>query len=768
MTDKFTRNQKHSLKQKSIASFFSQVKSKQTPKLATKSQSFAGSTEIKTISIDQDEARQKSKTTFKSSRKLTSSKSFTSTIHNNAKLDSNVDIGNTIGTAKTVLIQQPTLQRALSSSLFSSQGSFAEYNPSQELERLKNNKSLNNFKRPVLNSKNNGKLPFGLTRSGSSFSSTPSSSPIKKSVELDDIVPHEVTKLNAGGRRQLSFTTSAHIDSLSQIETSTQLETVPSLKRTNSSGFNFSNLKRLKPTISGNTIKQTSKSKSNTIKNEPIVLTKEQEHVIDLIVNKKQNVFYTGSAGTGKSVILSNILEQLKRLYGSESVAITASTGLAAATIGGITLHKWSNIGIGNKSVGLLVKAIEKRADAKMSWKKTRVLIIDEISMIDGTFLTKLEYVARTIRRNDRPFGGIQLVFTGDFFQLPPVSKRDNNNVVTPPMFCFETEAWKRCIQKTILLTKVFRQKDNTLVDILNCIRYGKIDKHMVPVIKKLEREVIYEDGIQPTEIYATRREVDNSNSRQLNNLSGMARKFEAEDVAPPHLRSLLDSSFMAEKVLTLKEEAQVMNLKNKSELELVNGTLGKILFFTTTRLMRKLIELHRQIDYDAIMDMRMACNYIGKSDMAHVELFQRQLENIPLSRHAKLMELVNSARRESPSEELLPYVRWSVGKKRTYDELVQREEFVVDVPGEKVGIQRRQLPIMLCWALSIHKAQGQTISRLSVDLRNIFEAGQVYVALSRATSLEQLQVKNFDARRIRTNAKVVDFYKNLQKIHDL
>jgi ATP-dependent DNA helicase PIF1 len=138
-----------------------------------------------------------------------------------------------------------------------------------------------------------------------------------------------------------------------------------------------------------------------------------------MVVDEGKSVFFTGSAGTGKSVLLREIIGRLRTKYKKEPdrVAMTASTGLAACNIGGVTLHSFGGIGLGRESVPDLVKKIRKNAKAKNRWMRAKVLIIDEVSMVDGELFDKLEHIARELRKSGRPFGGIQVVITGDFFQ---------------------------------------------------------------------------------------------------------------------------------------------------------------------------------------------------------------------------------------------------------------------------------------------------------------------------------------------------------------
>lgn len=192
----------------------------------------------------------------------------------------------------------------------------------------------------------------------------------------------------------------------------------------------------------------------------PITLSDEQQRVLELVVNQGKSVFFTGSAGTGKSVLMRAIIADLRKKYLRESdrVAVTASTGLAACNIGGVTLHSFGGIGLGKEDVPTLVKKIKKNAKAKTRWLKTKILIIDEISMVDGDLFDKLEGIARMLRNNGRPFGGIQLVITGDFFQLPPVP--DYEKKARDVKFAFDAGTWSTAVHHTIGLTEVFRQKD--------------------------------------------------------------------------------------------------------------------------------------------------------------------------------------------------------------------------------------------------------------------------------------------------------------------
>jgi ATP-dependent DNA helicase PIF1 len=190
-----------------------------------------------------------------------------------------------------------------------------------------------------------------------------------------------------------------------------------------------------------------------------ISLSTEQRHVKNLVVGKNASVFFTGPAGTGKSVLMRAIIQELKQKWkrDPERLAVTASTGLAACNIGGMTLHSFAGIGLGKEDVPTLVRKIRRNPKAKNRWLKTKTLIIDEVSMVDGELFDKLSQIGRTIRNNGRPWGGIQLVITGDFFQLPPVPDGQGQQNVK---FAFEAATWATSVDHTIGLTEVFRQKD--------------------------------------------------------------------------------------------------------------------------------------------------------------------------------------------------------------------------------------------------------------------------------------------------------------------
>ena len=493
-------------------------------------------------------------------------------------------------------------------------------------------------------------------------------------------------------------------------------------------------------------------------------LSDEQKLVLELVVRKGLNVFYTGSAGTGKSLLLREIISALNLKHGSRAVAVAASTGLAAVNIGGSTINRLSGMGIGDRTPQAYISMIRKKPEVKERWRLMKVLIIDEISMLDGSFLDKLNQVAQGVRNYKEPFGGVQLVLTGDFFQLPPVP--DKNRAMK---FCFQAQSWKY-INRTILLHKVFRQADSEFVNILNAVRLANIDDEMSSELARLSRPVVYEDGIQPTELYSTRNEVEYSNRKRLAALPGRVKKFTANDIAPDDRAAKMLENTMAVKELELKIGAQVMMLKNIDET-LVNGSVGVVWGYLSSEQyteLRTAFLLSSDDPLDGnegkkIIDLIQECNAEG-----HItEETKRYIEQI--SSMKKRQSAVKKAAEFSSSvteAALFPVVRFKTpAGGRIF--LAEPDEFQVSERGDDSHsvIARKQVPLLLSWALSIHKAQGQTLNYVRVDLNRVFEAGQVYVALSRAVSKENLQILNFHPDKIRVNPDVKRFYSTLEKL---
>lgn len=500
------------------------------------------------------------------------------------------------------------------------------------------------------------------------------------------------------------------------------------------------------------------KAQDNNSDSGDINLSKEQMAVITQIVEKNKNVFYTGSAGTGKSVILRQLVRRLLAKYGTSRVGVTASTGLAACNIGGQTIHRFLGIGIGQGTVDAMAKMIERKPALLRKWRELKVLIVDEVSMIDGVLFAKLCELAKVLRNSNKPFGGIQLVCTGDFFQLPPVS-RDGT-----AQYCFESKTWNEVIHKTILLTKVFRQRGDTeLIDMLNALRFGEMDNDMVSKFINLQKPKVYDDGIEPTELFPTRAEVKRANDIRLNNIKYSGSTFTADDSTSLEYEVKLLDNLMCEKTLVLKPGAQVMYLKNRDET-IVNGSIGRVLFMCTSTLFGQIEEIYdnEYVNDEALLqEINLIISKVG-NNKEWTPPEQIIYNQIPPYRVSKVDKLVKLARLENETQ-LYPVVSFKNTHGYNSVILVTPEPFTLETGLNRKEITRTQLPLLLSWAMSIHKAQGQTIQRLKVDLQRIFEKGQVYVALSRAVDKNNLEIKNFNPRRIMASDKVKQFYKEME-----
>lgn len=514
---------------------------------------------------------------------------------------------------------------------------------------------------------------------------------------------------------------------------------------------------------------------------QPLILSEEQEHVVDL-AKQGNSLFYTGSAGTGKSVLLRSIIKAMKKIHPPEFVSVTASTGLAACNIGGITLHSFAGIGLGNEEVKDLLKKIRRSKKTSKRWKNTKVLIIDEISMIDGELFDKLDEIARTIRRIDEPFGGIQVIICGDFFQLPPVSKNEDK----PATFCFDSRAWKSCIKLTITLQQVFRQKgDMEFITMLNEMRLGKLSMESVKKFRELERP-LPDDDIEPAELYCTRYEVERANQTRLNKLKSPVKVFTALDggvLVDKEQRDRLLSNFLAPQRLHLKKGAQVMMIKNIDE-SLVNGSLGKVIDFidqetylTYSKVREdanmKDADIEKAIEKAKEESLAAGSRWDGNDPETELEdtifefLDEIKSDDPTVLQNIETKRTLIRQLHESSKGRKLPLVRFLTPEGQSRCVLVTPEMWDVQDEKQQPLVSRSQLPLILAWALSIHKSQGQTLPKVRVNLKRVFEKGQAYVALSRAVSRQGLQVLNFDAAKVWAHDRVKQFYAQLKSAQD-
>ncbi|CAK5283236.1 unnamed protein product [Mycena citricolor] len=432
-----------------------------------------------------------------------------------------------------------------------------------------------------------------------------------------------------------------------------------------------------------------------------VFLSAEQQQILKLVQEGK-SLFYTGSAGTGKSVLLREIIKTMRKSHtGPDALAITASTGIAACNIGGVTIHSFAGIGLGIESAEDLTKKIRKNKKSLTRWLRTKVLIIDEVSMLDGDLFDKLSQIGGFLRGKIAHLGAYR---------------------------CFD-----------FLRHQVWRcQTDQEFVDMLNEMRFGTLTRESELKFRSLSREIVYEDGLGPTELFPRREDVDRSNSTRMIRLATEQHSFTARDggvIQDLNQREKLLSNFMAVKKLDIRKGAQVMLIKNMDD-QLVNGSMGLVLRFVE----------------QAIFGTDRDTEGNGESEVLGVTAGPGKKPPIPSSGVPAVK---------------YPVVEFALanGGRRTV--LVVPESFKVELPSGEVQASRTQLPLILAWAMSIHKSQGQTLERVKVDLGKVFEKGQAYVALSRATSMQGLQVLGFDASKVQAHPKVKVWSRSLETIAD-
>ena len=428
-----------------------------------------------------------------------------------------------------------------------------------------------------------------------------------------------------------------------------------------------------------------------------------QKKAINFILQTRKNVFITGAAGVGKSYVLRYLIKKLQSQYQTPGkIAVTASTGIAGTLLNGQTLHSFAGIGVSIDSAAEMLEKLSK--DSRQRWKQVEVLVIDEISMVDGDFFNKLDFLAKKTRNKESPFGGIQLIICGDFYQLPPVPVRFRR-----VLYAFNSEAWKNANITKLELTDVVRQsghENQGFVQMLKEIREGICSQKTIDELNQCHIDVkpIPADGILPTKLYCTNIDVDQENRKCLHRLPGKQVEFISIDkwkrgscnpAKMQHMESVMERKLI--NVLKLKVGAQVMLTKNMSYYGLVNGSRGVVIRF----------------DY-------------MKNDQASSN---NQWTILPVVRFDNNVELMVS----------------------------HNEEFIsmtVDT------LARKQLPLKLGWALTVHKSQGMTLTRVELNLTNAFDFGQVYVALSRVASLSGLFLSSFlSSSVVRSHPDVKAYY---------
>ena len=291
------------------------------------------------------------------------------------------------------------------------------------------------------------------------------------------------------------------------------------------------------------------------------------------ILKTGKNVFLTGSAGTGKTFVLQQYIDYLRanKIFPT----ILAPTGIAASLLKGKTIHSFFSLGIKETFTDEDIFEIVKKTYLKKRFEDLQVLIIDEISMVPPSIFTVMDKILQGFKKNNKPFGGIQVILSGDFFQLPPVHKEPTNK-----RFAWQSSSWKDAEFQTCYLTKKYRQDEkNHLVTILDNIREGKISQETLNLLdSRINIKLDFE--YEPTKLYTHNYDVDNINRQELEKLSGELHTYHySQSGTNKNVETILRNSLLSQ-TLQLKKDTLVMFIKNAKEGEYVNGTTGKVIGF--------------------------------------------------------------------------------------------------------------------------------------------------------------------------------------------
>ncbi len=290
------------------------------------------------------------------------------------------------------------------------------------------------------------------------------------------------------------------------------------------------------------------------------------------ILKMGHNVYLTGPAGSGKTHVLNLYIDYLKSH--DVAVGITASTGIAATHMGGMTIHSWSGMGIKAELDSSDIKDILKKSHIKRRMDQVKVLIIDEVSMLHHFRLDLVDQILRSAKKKDEPFGGIQVVLCGDFFQLPPVSRMGEPSA----FFVYESNAWKEADFKICYLEEQYRQTDDRATAVLNDIRANRVSDDTQTYLRECFIENKKEISVtEPTRLFTHNIDVDEVNKKELTKIKGKEGTFTMHARGNETLVSILKKSCLAPEVLQLKIGARVMFVKNNLDEGYANGTLGVV-----------------------------------------------------------------------------------------------------------------------------------------------------------------------------------------------
>lgn len=487
------------------------------------------------------------------------------------------------------------------------------------------------------------------------------------------------------------------------------------------------------------------------------------------------SLLITGSAGTGKSYLLKHIYNGLTG--SNKKVAITALTGCAAYLLSddlGIkvnTIHSWVGFGYGDEDAKTYIAKIKKAHPLRQRWRHTNTLIIDEISMMSASIFDKIEEIARGVRGNEEPFGGLQVICVGDFYQLPPVVKNSYSAAASSSgasasagpvgLFAFQARTWLSIIKHTVVLETIYRQNDPQFQKILEEARHGNLSEQSINILQERSTVDWKQNAIKPTLIFTKRAVVDDINRRNLDVLKGTKHSYSVKTIIQPRstIRGIerlapddvivkeavakldADANYVAE--LVLAKKAQVMLIKNIDVSKgLVNGSRGVIVDIPPVHMSTEMVLADETLPVPS--EERVRTDIVN----GYKEVYSKRIEGCP---QGKLGIYTDTYK-------YIPMVLF-VGQ--TEPMLVEPHEWESKL---EPSVSRSQVPLVLAWAVTTHKIQGATLDCALIDIGDdVFEYGQAYVALSRVKSLGSLYVFNLKPSCVRAHPLVKDYYDNMK-----
>ena len=449
-------------------------------------------------------------------------------------------------------------------------------------------------------------------------------------------------------------------------------------------------------------------------------LSDEQEYALELF-NEGKNLLITGPGGVGKTHLIHTFIEHAEK--NKKVVQVCALTGCASLLLGcnAKTIHSWSGIKMARGERKQIVENAMRGRKTKSNWKGVDILIIDEVSMMSKKIFETLAELAQVARHNPSFFGGLQIVFAGDFLQLPPIGSAKEPDTSA---FCFESPMWFDIIplDNHIELNTMFRQKDPVYIEILSQIRKGKLSIENTELLNEhslRKYDPSEHDGMYLTQFFPIKARVEYINAVMFDKIETETVKYDIE-MKYQCLIYLESGIEISAKIVAKCDRLSANERDYEMNSLLTNSQCSQELSLKVGAL----VMCTANIDLD-----NGVCN--GSQGV--------------------IIEFVGSDK--------LPKVRFANGHIMT---MTRHSWQSSDFP--KIAV--RQYPLQLAWALTVHKIQGATLDRAEMDVgTSVFEYGQTYVAMSRVKSLEGLYLSDFNATKIKANPKVLKFYQKIPQI---